>query len=1250
MSLDFAIYNPIDDPATHTTIFACSSASSDAVDGYPNNSTCKDADQVQAPLQTVQNNGTAMNASSLLAAAQQVKDQFDLGSCNGTTALGYSNGVVVGAYAGAEMQNQGAAAFVQKFIDLAKSSSEPQLLQVCGSNRTADFVLGVVAQSSNAKSPVPALTAVQSAMKSWSSGQCASGFDASLSTWSNTTVYQSSPLLSASNETAPTTNGSHSTSASIHQRALSPRGTCTEIKVASGDSCGSLASKCGITGAEFSQYNPSSSLCSSLTIGEWVCCSAGSLPDNAPKPQADGTCATYLVVSEDSCTSIAQANSITTTDIGNYNKQTWGWMGCADLQAAQTICLSTGNPPMPAPIANAICGPQVPGTEMPTNGTSLVDLNPCPLNACCDVYGQCGIDSGFCTVAQSPTGAPGAAPPGVAGCISNCGTNLTNIRAPSNFMKVGYFESWNNQRDCLNMDVREMAGGNYTHVHFAFANITDDFNVDVSAVQDQFELFAAMTGVKRILSFGGWSFSTSQDSYPIFRNGVTAAQRTTFANNVAAFVAKYKLDGVDFDWEYPDAPDIPGIPPGSPTDGPNYLSFLTELQEALGNPLDNGNGPTVSIAAPASYWYLKGFPIAKMQDVVNYIVYMTYDLHGQWDYGNTFSDSGCPLGGCLRSHVNLTETEFALAMITKAGVYTSQVVVGVSSYGRSFQMTSGSCTGPMCSFTGPNSGASPGNCTRTPGYIANAEIQNIINSQSVDQYHDTDSDSDIVVYGGNWVGYMSDATKSARSGRYELQQFAGAVDWAVDLQYYRVPYDPLDPHSEGIDPGEISCGNVNFSTTQPGTPQIWSDAGADVKWDQLYNDWQNSDKSENFTVFISNDIPYTSNFDCSSLLPDTNCDNTIPWPQCSNYGPAAFFILNSMINIHEWIYNMYDALMVSISSTMLTDMENFAAAFAPSNTEDQQADIAEDVAGLVFSVAFNPLWNGAFSSLDGLGEAAADSVKDIINGVMSGIIALLHDGAAGPTIAADEVASSNLYALVNNTIYGFQAMNTFLFDGNAAGAGNLSEMMSTGVFINPPGDPSATQLYNSFSTPLFAALMPPLWNISAAIFVMDSGEPCGTTYSSSVISGNMSQSTFDSSCACGTDGTLYCILILGPGAQTCFDYPSEHCTDNTFEMAPGIDSIPLNDQEQPPKQQAWTDVNVKDVIQGALNGYNNNGGKNGWNQADATNPTDLANMFNQGYLAPGVINMPICNGLEAWNNWIASEAIGSTPSAHFPCN
>jgi GH18 family chitinase len=83
---------------------------------------------------------------------------------------------------------------------------------------------------------------------------------------------------------------------------------------------------------------------------------------------------------------------------------------------------------------------------------------------------------------------------------------------------------------------------------------------------------------------------------------------------------------------------------GEKGDGVAYLKFLTILKQKL------GSGKSVSIAAPASYWYLKQFPIDRIAKEIDYIVYMTYDLHGQWDYGNANSFDKCDSGKCIRSH------------------------------------------------------------------------------------------------------------------------------------------------------------------------------------------------------------------------------------------------------------------------------------------------------------------------------------------------------------------------------------------------------------------------------------------------------------------------------------------------------------------------------------------------------------------------------------------------------------------------
>lgn len=308
------------------------------------------------------------------------------------------------------------------------------------------------------------------------------------------------------------------------------------------------------------------------------------------------------------------------------------------------------------------------------------------------------------------------------GCISNCGTpTVNNDASVSELLNIGYFGAFGAARSCLNMDTSQLPSS-YSHLHFAFGQISSDFNVNLEGYQDQFEQFAKLTYFKCILSFGCWSFSTDLDSYPIFREGVTDANRLTFAQNVVAFVEEYNLDGVDFDWEYLGAPDIPGIPPGSESDGPNYLSFLKTIRELL--PAEK----SISIAAPASYWYSKRFPIMEMAEILDYIVYMTYDLHGQWDYDNTWVNPGCPNGNCLRSHVNPTETEYALAMITKAGVPANKIAVGIASYGRSFGMEDPTCTVLTVFLQAPIQPQPRATARRSSGYISQAELEQLVSS------------------------------------------------------------------------------------------------------------------------------------------------------------------------------------------------------------------------------------------------------------------------------------------------------------------------------------------------------------------------------------------------------------------------------------------------------------------------------------------------------------------------------------------
>ncbi|KAF6805121.1 Killer toxin subunits alpha/beta 6 [Colletotrichum plurivorum] len=194
-------------------------------------------------------------------------------------------------------------------------------------------------------------------------------------------------------------------------------GTCSIRHVDSGDTCVSLAAKCGIPQDTFMSYNTGSNFCDSFRIGQAVCCSSGNLPDLMPKQKPDGSCFDYVVQEDNWCDSIAAIHGLTLGELRVLNENTWGFSGCENLSAGVKLCLSKGSSPMPVPISNAVCGPQKPNMPAPSDRSpeNLAKLNPCPLEACCSYWGQCGTTKEFCEA--PPRGSKVGIKPG---CIANC--------------------------------------------------------------------------------------------------------------------------------------------------------------------------------------------------------------------------------------------------------------------------------------------------------------------------------------------------------------------------------------------------------------------------------------------------------------------------------------------------------------------------------------------------------------------------------------------------------------------------------------------------------------------------------------------------------------------------------------------------------------------------------------------------------------------------------------------------------------
>jgi hypothetical protein len=262
-------------------------------------------------------------------------------------------------------------------------------------------------------------------------------------------------------------------------------------------------------------------------------------------------------------------------------------------------------------------------------------------------------------------------------------------------------------------------------------------------------------------------------------------------------------------------------------------------------------------------------------------------------------------------------------MITKAGVPSNKVVVGVTSYGRAFRMTTPGCYGEMCTFTGSASGATPGPCTGVAGYISDAEIKQIVGSNRVNyNFLDQGSQTNILVYDNvQWVSWMSPTTKATRVSLYNSLDMGGVSDWAVDLEDYQPDPIPagwptfiqqiklgVDPYIEGSRTGNwtsLTCTDPAVEGVGQFTAdQRWAMLDCDNAWSDAVNIWKTIDKTAgnlSFDQSIANTYHTAELSQCDSLVADSNCDSTITCTQAigTGSGPAGYEVTNSLIVVHE---------------------------------------------------------------------------------------------------------------------------------------------------------------------------------------------------------------------------------------------------------------------------------------------------------------------------------------------------------------
>jgi len=223
-----------------------------------------------------------------------------------------------------------------------------------------------------------------------------------------------------------------------------------------------------------------------------------------------------------------------------------------------------------------------------------------------------------------------------------------------------------------------------SHINYAFVDVKDNRAwlhneaTDTINLRKLSELKKKKPGLKILISLGGWSWSKN------FSDAVlTDSSTRNFANSCIDIMAKYNLDGVDIDWEYPGL--IGDNNKFRPEDKEHYTLLFKYLREGLDNlAKTTRNIYLVTTAVGAAQSYIDHTEMDKVQLYADYINIMSYDYKGGND---TISGHHTNLFGSPEDLYNESSDKSVKAFMA-AGVPARKIVLGIAFYGKGWEVQS----------------------------------------------------------------------------------------------------------------------------------------------------------------------------------------------------------------------------------------------------------------------------------------------------------------------------------------------------------------------------------------------------------------------------------------------------------------------------------------------------------------------------------------------------------------------------------
>ncbi|MBP1665534.1 MAG: chitinase [Bacteroidetes bacterium] len=232
-----------------------------------------------------------------------------------------------------------------------------------------------------------------------------------------------------------------------------------------------------------------------------------------------------------------------------------------------------------------------------------------------------------------------------------------------------------------------------THIIYSFTEVIDNemkFKNDSSAIKLQLLVKQKRKHphLKVMVACGGWGGSGGFSEM-----ARSDENRKKFVESVLDFIKRYRLDGLDIDWEYP---GLPGA--GNPyisEDKENFTALMCELRQVL----DKINPDQVLTFAAAGWeGFFDHIELDKVMNCVTYMNIMTYDnVTG----GSPYTAHHTNLGWVRRENIAGTpaavkmmeegdtldpsSAEKIISFLVDKGVKPSQLVIGGAFYGRAWK-------------------------------------------------------------------------------------------------------------------------------------------------------------------------------------------------------------------------------------------------------------------------------------------------------------------------------------------------------------------------------------------------------------------------------------------------------------------------------------------------------------------------------------------------------------------------------------